>query len=104
MNWVLWLIIMLAYCSISGDLNSIKKQLKQNKNKNKKFNLKGLVGKNVTVYFDDEYGEEINGGIKGELISFDKDWVEIKKTNKVKKTVTYYYKRIKRIDSILTTK
>ena len=55
MEYVILGAVLVAFCSISGQLSSIKNKL-DNKTKTK-VNLKELVGKNVKVYLDDELPE-----------------------------------------------
>lgn len=93
MEYVVWILIIVAWLSISGELSSIKKKL-ENKPKTR-WNFKELVGKNVKVSLDDEY--DMN--LEGELISFDNKWIEIKKVKKYNNN-EIYYKRIDRIKSI----
>lgn len=92
MQYVILGAIIVATCSISGQLNSIKNKL-DNKSKTK-VNLKDLVGKKVKVYLDDEHDIEL----EGELVSFDKKWFELKEYKK--KNNEIHYKRIDRIKSI----
>ena len=92
MEYVILGAVLVAYCSISGQLNSIKNKL-ENKSKTK-VNLKELVGKKVKVYLDDEYDIEL----EGELVSFDKRWFELKEFKKNNSEI--HYKRIDRIKSI----
>ena len=90
MEYVILGAILIAYLSLSSEINSLK-----NKNKEKtKVNLKELVGKKVKVYLDDEYDIEL----EGELISYDKKWFELKQYKK--KNNEIYYKRIDKIKSI----
>ena len=90
MEYVILGAILIAYLSLSSEINSLK-----NKNKEKtKVNLKELVGKKVKVYLDDEYDIEI----EGELISYDKKWFELKQYKK--KNNEIYYKRVDKIKSI----
>ena len=90
MEYVILGAILIAYLSLSSEINSLK-----NKNKEKtKVNLKELVGKKVKVYLDDEYDIEL----EGELISYDKKWFELKQYKK--KTNEIYYKRVDKIKSI----
>ena len=92
MQYVILGAIIVATCSISGQLNSIKNKL-DNKSKTK-VNLKEFVGKKVKVYLDDEHDIEL----EGELISFDKKWFELKEFKK--KNNEIHYKRIDKIKSI----
>ena len=92
MEYVILGAILIAFCSISSQLSSIKNKL-ENKPKTK-VNLKELVGKNVKVYLDDEYDMEL----VGELVSFDKKWFELKEFKK--KNNEIHYKRIDKIKSI----
>ena len=92
MQYVILGAIIVATCSISGQLNSIKNKL-DNKSKTK-VNLKDLVGKKVKVYLDDEHDIEL----EGELVSFDKRWFELKEFKKNNSEI--HYKRIDRIKSI----
>lgn len=94
MENAVWILIIIAWLSISGKLSSIKKKL-ENKPKTR-WNFKELVGKNVKVSLDDEY--DMN--LEGELISFDNKWIEIKKVKKYNNN-EIYYKRIDRIKSIV---
>lgn len=90
MEYVILGAILIAYLSLSSEINSLK-----NKNKEKtKVNLKELVGKKVKVYLDDEYDIEL----EGELISYDKKWFELKQYKK--KNNEIYYKRVDKIKSI----
>lgn len=90
MEYVILGAIIIAYLSLSSEINSLK-----NKNKEKtKVNLKELVGKKVKVYLDDEYDIEL----EGELISYDKKWFELKQYKK--KNNEIYYKRVDKIKSI----
>lgn len=92
MEYIILGAIIIAYCSISSQLNSIKNKL-ENKPKTK-VNLKELVGRNVKVYLDDEHDIEL----EGELISFDKKWFELKEFKKNSNEI--HYKRIDKIKSI----
>jgi len=92
MEYVILGAVIVAFCSISGQLSSIKNKL-ENKSKTK-VNLKELVGKKVKVYLDDEHDIEL----EGELVSFDKKWFEIKEYKK--KNNEIHYKRIDKIKSI----
>ncbi len=92
MDYVVLGAVLVSYVIISGQLSSIKNKL-ENKPKTK-VNLKELIGKNVVVYLDDDFDVEI----KGELVSFDKKWFEIKELKK--KNSVLHYKRIDRIKSI----
>lgn len=94
MEYAVWILIIVAWLSISGELSSIKKKL-ENKPKTR-WNFKELVGKNIKVSLDDEY--DMN--LEGELISFDNKWIEIKKVKKYNNN-EIYYKRIDRIKSIV---
>ena len=90
MEYVILGAILIAYLSLSSEINSLK-----NKNKEKtKVNLKELVDKKVKVYLDDEYDIEL----EGELISYDKKWFELKQYKK--KNNEIYYKRVDKIKSI----
>lgn len=92
MEYVILCAVLVSFCSISNQLGSIKNKL-ENKSK-AKVNLKELVGKNVKVYLDDEHDIEL----EGELVSFDKKWIELKEYKK--KNNEIHYKRIDRIKSI----
>ena len=73
MEYVILGAILIAYLSLSSEINSLK-----NKNKEKtKVNLKELVGKKVKVYLDDEYDIEL----EGELISYDKKCCNYRRTS-----------------------
>ncbi|MBP3841832.1 MAG: hypothetical protein IK997_06930 [Bacilli bacterium] len=92
MEYVILGAVLVAYYSISSQLNSIKNKL-ENKSKTK-VNLKELVGKKVKVYLDDEHDIELDG----ELVSFDKKWLELKEVKKNGNVI--HYKRIDKVKSI----
>lgn len=92
MEYVILGAVLVAYYSISSQLNSIKNKL-ENKSKTK-VNLKELVGKKVKVYLDDEHDIELDG----ELVSFDKKWLELKEVKKNSNVI--HYKRIDKVKSI----
>ena len=91
MEYIILLAIISSYLLLSSGLTSIKSKI-DNKPKTK-INLKELIGKKVEVYLADD--NDIS--LEGELVSFDKEWFEIKV---VKKNTEIYYKRIEKIKSI----
>ena len=93
MEYVILGAILIAFSSLSSQLNSIKNKL-DNQTKTR-INLKDYLGKNVKVYLDDEYDIELIG----ELLSYDNKWFEFKENIKYKNP-TIYYKRIDKIKSI----
>ena len=89
MEYVILMSVLIAFASISSELNSIKNWL-ENKPKTQ-VNLKEYIGKKVKINLDDENDIEL----EGELVSFDKKWFELKNEKH-----EIHYKRIDRIKSI----
>lgn len=96
MEYVILGAILIAFSSLSSQLNSIKNKL-DNQTKTR-INLKDYLGKNVKLYLDDEYDIELTG----EILSYDNKWFEFKENNKHKKS-TIHYKRVDNIKSITST-
>lgn len=98
MDVAIWFAIILGYISLSSKLSSIDKKLKNQRNSNKHYNLSEFVGKNIQIYLEDEFCISL----KGELVSFDEKWFEIKieKNNNIE----YHFRRIDEILSIKINK
>lgn len=100
MEYLIILVIILAYSSLSEKINTISKKLSVDSSKNqKKFSpLKDLVGSNIKIDTDDllyimDWSKE------GILKSFDDTWILLEHTYKYNRKETYYY-RISNIKSI----
>lgn len=91
MEYVILGAVLVAFCSLSAELSSIKHRLDSTP---KKINLKEYIGKNVKINLD----EDINLELEGKLISFDNKWFELK-IEKNKK-IEIHYKRIESIKAI----
>ena len=83
--------VLIAFCSLSAELSSIKHKLDSTP---KKINLNEYLGKNVKIDLD----EDINHELEGKLVSFDNKWFELEIEKNKKKEI--HYKRIENIKAI----
>ena len=101
MDWLIIMMVMLAYFDIKTKIQKVINNQKENTKKDFSL-LKELIGKNVQIESDDEYRLVFGTKTQGILKEFNDTWLIIETENKKGKELIYY--RLNNIKGVLEVK
>lgn len=94
MKWIVAIIVLCMYCSLSNRLDKIIK-LQTDATKKSFPSLHQLVGKYISIETDDDSDFEFDDGQEGRLKKFNQQWLVLETLNQ-----ELYYYRLRNITSI----
>lgn len=91
MEWVILMVIVIAYYSLAEKIKKISDQMPVRRKKNVSVSLDDLVGKYISIEVDGYY----ETGTKGVLKYYDDTWIAIESINKRQQTEIKLFRILK---------